>query len=77
MFLETSRCRLRFEGKQYDGWVYYPHPETKVRHFQNSALIEIIAEEITGIEIGDVLKVGLNPAEVAVMRRYTPSKPEA
>jgi hypothetical protein len=26
-----SRCKVIFKGVEYEGWVYYPHPETK-RH---------------------------------------------
>lgn len=72
-----SRGRVRFAGKEYDGWVYYPHPETKLRHFHNSSLIEIIAKEIRGIEIGDAVEVGLKVSEVEVLPRYTPLKPKA
>ena len=34
-----SRCQVRFETVDYDGWVYYPHPETKLRHFQKTSLL--------------------------------------
>jgi hypothetical protein len=72
-----SRCRLRFEGRQYDGWVYYQHPETKLRHFHDASLIEVIAEEIFGIEIGDAVEVALNASEVRLLSRYTSSKRNA
>ena len=72
-----SRCVVRFEGRQYDGWVYYPHPETKLRHFHDASLIEVIAEEIRGIEIGDAVEVALNASEVRLLSRYTSSKRNA
>jgi hypothetical protein len=59
-----SPCRLRFHGIRYDGWVYYPHPATKTRHFQNSAVLEVLAPEIPGIGYGDRLTVELNPTEI-------------
>ena len=59
-----SHCRVIFEGREYDGWVYYPHPETKLRHFQNPSLLEVIAMPIPGIQYGDVLQVLLNPDEI-------------
>jgi len=59
-----SRCKVIYQGVEYDGWVYYPHPETKERNFQNPSLVEVIAVPILGIEYGDKLQVLLNPEEV-------------
>ncbi len=62
-----SRCKVRFEGKEYEGWVYYPHPETKKTHFQNPSLVEVITYEIPNIRYGDAIEVALNPAEIAIV----------
>lgn len=59
-----SRCKVIFNEIEYDGWVYYPHPETKLRHFQNPSLLEVIAMGIPGINYGDELDVLVNPAEI-------------
>lgn len=61
-----SHCRAVFREVEYDGWVYYPHPETKLRHFQNPSLLEVIALPIPGIRYGEALQVLLNPGEVRV-----------
>lgn len=61
-----SRCRVIFKEIEYDGWVYYPHPETKLRHFQNPSLLEVIAMPIPDIQYGNELQVHLNPNEIAV-----------
>ncbi len=61
-----SRCRVRFEGKEYEGWIYYPHPETKRTHFQNPSLVEIITYEIPNIHYGDATEVELNRSEITV-----------
>jgi len=61
-----SRCKVIYKNIGYDGWVYYPHPETKLRHFQNPSLLEVIAEPIPGIMYGDKLVVMINPNEIAV-----------
>ena len=55
-----------FKDGEYEGWVYYPHPETKLRHFQDPSLLEVIARPIAGIKYGDPLDVLLNSAEIAV-----------
>jgi hypothetical protein len=61
-----SRCKVIFTGMEYDGWVYYPHPETKLRHFQNPSLLEVIAMPIPNIQYGDDLQVLLNPMEITI-----------
>ena len=62
-----SRCRVIYNDIEYDGWVYYPHPETKLRHFQNPSLLEVIAVHIPQIQYGDKLDVLVNPEEIMVM----------
>jgi hypothetical protein len=61
-----SRCVVRYRGIEYAGWVYYPHPETKLRHFQNPSLLEVITRPIPGLEYDAALEVGVNPAEIAL-----------
>ncbi len=61
-----SRCRVVFLEIEYDGWVYYPHPETKLRNFQNPSLLEVIARPIPGIQYGDALAVWVNGNEIGV-----------
>ena len=61
-----SHCRVVFKDIEYNGWVYYPHPETKLRHFQNPSLLEVIAQPIPGIGYGDEIDVLVNPDEIAV-----------
>jgi hypothetical protein len=63
-----SRCALIFHGKRYAGWIYYPHPETKERHFQQPAMIEILAEYIPAIQYGDEIEIELNGDEVAIVK---------
>lgn len=61
-----SRCKVIHKDVEYDGWVYYPHPETKERHFQNPSLLEVVAYEIPDIEYGDEVQVLVNPEEISV-----------
>ena len=61
-----SRCKVIYKKIEYDGWVYYPHPETKLRNFQNPSLLEVIAEPISGIKYGDKLTVLVNTDEIAI-----------
>lgn len=64
-----SRCKVIFREIEYDGWVYYPHPETKLRHFQNPSLLEVIAVEIKDIQYSDEVDVLLNAEEISIETR--------
>ena len=61
-----SRCKVKFEWKGYEGWVYYPHPETKKTHFQNPSLIEVITYGIAGIKYGDAIEIEINSLEITI-----------
>jgi len=61
-----SRCKVIFKDVEYDGWVYYPHPVTKLRHFQNPSLLEVISMPIPDIQYGDEINVAVNGEEMAI-----------
>jgi hypothetical protein len=61
-----SRCQVEFRGTLYDGWIYYPHPETKKRNFQDPTLLEVIARPVPGLAYEDELRVFVNPEEVEI-----------
>jgi hypothetical protein len=67
-----SRCKVIFKGVEYEGWVYYPHPETKKTHFQNSSLIEVIAQEIPNIRYGDAVELRINADEIQIQAGEMP-----
>ena len=62
-----SRCVVIFKEHRYASWVYYPHPGTKKRHFQQPAMIEILAEYIPDIQYGDKVEIELNNKEVQLI----------
>jgi len=46
-------CEVICDNAKYEGWVYYPHPDTKTQHFHNDALVEVICKrQIPGIDYG-------------------------
>jgi len=47
------QCLLMYNRQEYAAMIYYPHPETKVVHFQNSSIVEVIAPFIDNISYGD------------------------
>ena len=64
-----SKCVLIYQGVRYAGWVYYPHPETKIRHFENSSIIEILTQHVPGIRYGDEVEIELNGDEITVIAK--------
>jgi len=63
-----SRCKVIYKEVKYDGYVYYPHPETKLRNFQNPSLLEVIAMPIPEIKYQDEMDVMLHTAEINIVR---------
>ena len=61
-----SSCTLIFEGIRYDSWIYYPHSETKIRHFNNPSVIEILTQHITDIKYDDEVELELNGDEIQI-----------
>lgn len=55
-----SRCQVLFDDTKYEGWVYYPHPETKKRNFQNPSIIEVIVPYIPNLKYGDQIEITVN-----------------
>lgn len=58
-------------GKQLEGWIYYPHPETKVRHFQRDGRLELLAPWLPELTVGSALELAVDPARcqlIAVAR---------
>ena len=63
-----SRCKVIYKEIEYEGWVYYPHPETKLRHFQDPSLLEVIALPIPEIKYGDEVQVCIHPDRIEVSK---------
>jgi hypothetical protein len=64
------RCRLSAGGRGpsgcYSGLVYYPHPETKERHHQDAAVLELLMPPIAGLAYGDAVTLALPVAEIEI-----------
>ena len=64
------RIRLRFVGNNdatVHGLVYWPHPETKARHWQNLSTLEILAPYISHLYLGQTVELGVDPAAIQIM----------
>ncbi|ANV87943.1 hypothetical protein [Picosynechococcus sp. PCC 7117] len=61
-----SPCYIEHRQQRYDGLIYYPHPETKLGHFQAPATLEVLAPLIPDLTYGDRLQLSLHQAEVRI-----------
>ena len=59
-----SPCRLMHRGHSYQGLIYYPHPETKIGHFQDDSILEAIAPKIPDLNYGDRITLEIDPQEI-------------
>jgi len=62
-----SPCRILFANNTYDGFVYYPRPETKIGHFHDRATLEIIAPFIDGIRYGVTVELELDAEQISIL----------
>jgi hypothetical protein len=50
-------CNLLYASSCYSAYIYYPNPETKVRHFHANSAIEVLAGRFDNIKYGQALKL--------------------
>lgn len=60
------RCRVLCSNMSITGYIYYPSPETKTVHFQDSSTLEIVAPKIEGIKYGDRVKIEIDRREMEI-----------
>lgn len=53
--------QMAWQSQTYDGLIYYPRPETKIDHFQDPSVIELLMPRVEAIAYGD--KVVLTASE--------------
>jgi adenylate kinase family enzyme len=63
-----SRCQVLSNNTRYNALIYYPHPETKITHFQDNSTLEILAPFISNLNYGDHIQVEINSLEIVVRK---------
>lgn len=64
-----SPCTVIVHNCSYDGLIYYPHPDTKIGHFQDDSILEVIAPKIPNIDYGDRLRLKIDSPEIRLTYR--------
>eukprot|EP01091_Cochliopodium_minus_P016950 TRINITY_DN650_c0_g1_i2.p1 TRINITY_DN650_c0_g1~~TRINITY_DN650_c0_g1_i2.p1 ORF type:complete len:158 (-),score=29.36 TRINITY_DN650_c0_g1_i2:19-492(-) len=65
--------KVEFNEKVHEGYIYYPHPETKplndngtLRHLHKKTTLELIMKKIEGINYGDKVIIEVDPKKVEI-----------
>ena len=45
------------QSDEVNGWIYYPHPETKSCHWQPPTTLELLAPRLSGVETGGTIHI--------------------
>lgn len=61
--------QVRWQDAWHAGWLYYPHPETKATHFQNSSVLELILPKLDGLSVGTRLRIRCNTHQVLLLNK--------
>lgn len=62
-----ASCTLMWQAQNIEGFVYYPHPETKTQHFHSAQRIEVLAPYIEGINYGDCVTLGYDEQQIQIL----------
>lgn len=58
------KCAV-FNGNTWQvGYIYYPHPDTKIGHFQKDTVIEIVTAKLENIQYGDKIKIKISGSKL-------------
>ncbi|KAI9130599.1 hypothetical protein [Acaryochloris sp. CCMEE 5410] len=61
-----SPCQVKSGDHLTSGLIYYPHPETKPKHFQEPSLIEVLAPFIPQMKTGMTVALGVLSQQVEI-----------
>lgn len=61
-----ARCKVSTHEHCYQGWIYYPHPETKTQHFHNNQLIEVLCPFIQELKYGDIVSFEYDDRKIVI-----------
>ena len=57
---------VQIDGSYVEGYIYYPHPETKPEHFQKSDVLELLLPFVKGLHYGQALKLEIPNAQMTI-----------
>jgi hypothetical protein len=61
-------CQLTYRNTTYPSLIYFPHPETKINHWQDPSIIELLAPKVDSIAYGDRVELEVNPKVIQIFK---------
>lgn len=58
--------KLIWEADTFAGLIYYPRPETKINHFQDPSVLELLLPWISGIAYGNDVSLSASAEELII-----------
>jgi len=55
---------IAWQQQRFDGLIYYPHPETKINHFQNPSVLEVLAPPLPDMTYGCAVSITASAEEL-------------
>ena len=59
-------CQLLWQQQAYAGYIYYPHPATKIQHFQSPSMLELLLPWIPTISYGAQARLIYRPEQIQI-----------
>jgi hypothetical protein len=56
----------RSDTPSVEGFIYYPHPETKPEHFQQPGVLELLLPFVEGLRYGDEVRLEIPESQMAI-----------
>ena len=66
---------LRPQGDPVAGLIYYPHPNTKPEHFQQTDVLELLLPFVAGLQYGMELQLQIPRAQMTFASAAAPLRP--
>ena len=63
--LSPAQAASGVAAEPVSGWIYWPDPSTKRRHFQPPQVLEVLAPPLGPVQPGDRFALGVDPQRVA------------
>ncbi len=60
--------QLHWRQQSFDGLIYYPHLETKINHFQDPSVLELLLPHIPGIAYGSKVTLSASVDNLIIER---------
>lgn len=59
---------LHWQQQTFSGLIYYPHPETKINHFQDPSVLELLLPPLPAIHYGSAVSFTASAQELIIQR---------